>query len=62
MYEVRGVKVEVVVQLMCATSLSWPVQMAVVVPRGGSVTPEMYSFLSRFYANSAKKSVESGFL
>jgi hypothetical protein len=39
MYEVRSVKVEVV-HMMCvvlATSLSWPVQMAVVVPRGGSV-------------------------
>jgi len=39
MYAVRGVKVEVV-QSMCvvlATSLSWIVQMAVVVPRGGSV-------------------------
>jgi len=65
MYDVRGVKVEVVVQLMCvvlAASLSWSVQMAVVVPRGGSVSPEIYSFLSGFYANSAKKSVDSGFL
>jgi hypothetical protein len=63
MYEVHGVKVEVV-QLMCvvrATSLSWPVQMAVVVPRGGSVSPEMYSFFLDFTPTAQRNLLTAGY-